>query len=120
MWADIPEGHEDKSDRPCIVTVVEDDYVELVYGRGRPGKSPDDVEVAVDSRLGKRFGLTKPTYFRPGSVVLVSHTRISRAVGFCPRTEFHMFERIAQEERAREYANQRRDERRREQRLKGS
>jgi hypothetical protein len=88
----------DDKRRPCVILRVEEDYVELLYGQGKPeptGRVPH-VDVLLGTHLAKRFRIDKDTYFRGTNVRVVHRSLLLEPLGTCTMLDFPRFERMAE------------------------
>jgi len=98
-WAHV-DGANKSVARISVITRVEHDFVELVYGQSI-GCCAKDVVVTQNSATGKRFGLTKDTFFRCTNVLLVLRGNLKSKICACPMMLFPSFESLAVECRKR-------------------
>jgi hypothetical protein len=92
-WVFIEGEIEDKT-RISVITRVEPDFVEVVYGQSRPS-STADIEIAPGTLDGSVFQVTKPTYFRFENCKLVRRTLVKSRIGRCPPQLFLHFRIVA-------------------------
>ncbi|MEK6609151.1 MAG: hypothetical protein AABZ30_15945 [Myxococcota bacterium] len=101
FWLEIAGLRADKV-RVCVVTRVEEDYVELIYGQGNPGRGRN-VAVTMGSIDYARFRLSKDTHFREENVVQVKRSACDARpkVGICTAEKFVEFIELAEAARRR-------------------
>jgi hypothetical protein len=98
FWVPI-EGVYSTDNRCSVITRVETDYVELIYGQS-VHHCPKDVTVLQKSIDGIRMGLIKDTHFRCMNVLMVKRTYLPRVVPkACTLELFLRLEALAIEQR---------------------
>jgi hypothetical protein len=96
-WVFIEGTREDKH-RISVVTRVENDRVEVVYGQATPS-STADIEVRPGTPEGDEFKVKKVTYFRFENCCIVRRRFVKGRIGRCPVTLFFHFRILARNAR---------------------
>ena len=86
-WVEI-EGVEEGKVRICVVVRIESDRAQVVYGQGSPRAGVEHIEVIPGTPSGKRFRVTKPTYFRETNVCFVHKRRFKKKLAVCPHDAY--------------------------------
>jgi hypothetical protein len=90
--------HLEDKDRPGVVLEVQDDFVRLAYGTS--SSCDDGTPCAVvhgGTRAGRKFPLTRTTYFYGANTALEFRGALRRGEAPCVRDLFHEIRRLVEE-----------------------
>jgi hypothetical protein len=91
-WARNAEGGAEGKDRLCLVLEVVGDYVRVIYGQSKPGSR--DIPIRLGTNDGRRFGVTKDTYFRATNERILKTSDLIRYAGACSQDMFLEFQEM--------------------------
>lgn len=92
--AKVSGVYEDKP-RYCVVLRVEHDRLDVAYGQGL-SSSDRDLVIKKDSADGRRYKVTKDTYFRPGNIANIPREDVIEYIGIASHDHLLTLQGFAQ------------------------